>query len=340
MIKEAIDKVIQNISLSENEMELVMNEIMSGSTTDAQIASFITALRMKGETINEITGAAKVMREKALKVNTGDDVIIDTCGTGGDKKGTFNVSTATAFVAAGAGVKVAKHGNRSVSSKSGSADVLEALGIDINADSARAEDLLHTTGMCFLFAPLYHRATRFAIGVRKEIGIRTIFNMLGPLTNPAGARHQLVGVYDAKLTETIAYVLKNLGSVSACVVHGSDATDEITISGTTDISELRDGRVQSYIFNPEEYGYKLSPLEALKGGDAQYNASLLIDVLSGTKGPMRDMTEINSAFALYIAGVTANVQEALPIVKDVIDSGRAMAKLNEFKKASVQGIKQ
>ena len=340
MIKEAIDKVVQNISLSENEMELVMNEIMSGGTTDAQIASFITALRMKGETVDEITGAAKVMREKALNVNTGDDVVIDTCGTGGDKKGTFNVSTATAFVAAGAGVKVAKHGNRSVSSRSGSADVLEALGIDINADSARAEYLLRTTGMCFLFAPFYHRATRFAIGPRKEIGIRTIFNMLGPLTNPAGTRYQLVGVYDAKLTETIAYVLKRLGSISACVVHGSDATDEITISGTTDISELRNGKVLSYIFNPEEYGYRLSPLEALKGGDAHYNASLLMDVLSGTRGPMRDMTEINSAFALYIAGKAGTVQEALPIVKDVIDSGRAMAKLNEFKKASIQGINQ
>ena len=339
MIKEAIDKVVQNISLSENEMEHVMDEIMSGSTTDAQIASFITALRMKGETVDEITGAAKVMREKAMKVSTGDDVIIDTCGTGGDKKGTFNVSTATAFVTAAAGVKVAKHGNRSVSSKSGSADVLEALGIDINADSDRARHLLLTTGMCFLFAPFYHKATRFAIGPRKEIGIRTIFNMLGPLTNPAGVRYQLVGVYDAKLTETIAYVLKRLGSISACVVHGSDATDEITISGTTDISELRDEKVLSYIFNPEDYGYKLAPLESLKGGDAQYNASLLKDVLGGTKGPMRDMTEINSAFALYVAGKAGTVQEALPIVKDVIDSGRAMAKLNEFKHASTQGIK-
>jgi anthranilate phosphoribosyltransferase len=339
MIKEAIEKVIQNISLPENEMEIVMNEIMSGGTTDAQIASFITALRMKGETVDEITGAAKVMREKALKVNPKYDVVIDTCGTGGDRKGTFNVSTAAAFVAAGAGVKVAKHGNRSVSSKSGSADVLEALGIDINTDSAKAEYLLDTTGMCFLFAPLYNRAMRFAIGPRKEIGIRTIFNMLGPLTNPAGTRYQLLGVYDAKITETIAYVLKKLGSISACVVHGSDATDEITISGTTDISELRDGRVQSFTFDPQEYGYKLSSLDTLKGGDAQYNASILKDVLGGVKGPMRDMTELNSAFALYIAGVTDNIQEALRIVKDVIDSGAAMKKLDEFRKASTKGVR-
>ncbi len=340
MIKEAIEKVVQNISLSESDMELVMNEIMSGSTTDAQIASFITALRMKGETVDEITGAAKVMREKALKVNPKYDVVIDTCGTGGDRKGTFNVSTAAAFVAAGAGVKVAKHGNRSVSSKSGSADVLEALGIDINADSAKAEYLLEKTGICFLFAPLYHKAARYALGPRKEIGIRTIFNMLGPLTNPAGTRYQLVGVYDAKLTETIAYVLKRLGSVSACVVHGSDATDEITISGTTDISELRDGSVQSYIFNPEEYGYKLSSMDALKGGDAKHNASILMDVLAGVKGPMRDMTELNSAFALYIAGITNNIKEAIRIVKDVIDSGIAMKKLDEFRKASDEGVRQ
>jgi anthranilate phosphoribosyltransferase len=340
MIIEAIEKVVQNISLSESDMELVMNEIMSGSTTDAQIASFITALRMKGETVDEITGAAKVMREKALKVNPKYDVVIDTCGTGGDRKGTFNVSTAAAFVAAGAGVKVAKHGNRSVSSKSGSADVLEALGIDINAGSTKAEYLLDKTGICFLFAPLYHKAARYALGPRKEIGIRTIFNMLGPLTNPAGTRYQLVGVYDAKLTETIAYVLKRLGSVTACVVHGSDATDEITISGTTDISELRGGSVQSYIFNPEEYGYKLSSMDALKGGDAQHNASILMDVLGGVKGPMRDMTELNSAFALYIAGITNNIKEALRVVKEVIDSGSAMKKLDEFRKASAQGIKQ
>ncbi len=340
MIKEAIEKVVQGISLSEREMELAMNEIMSGNTTDAQIASFITALRMKGETVEEITGAAKVMREKATKVDTGYDVVIDTCGTGGDRKGTFNVSTAAAFIAAAAGIKVAKHGNRSVSSKSGSADVLEALGIDINTDSARAEYLLNKTGMCFLFAPLYHRAMKYAVGPRKEIGIRTIFNMLGPLTNPAGTRYQLIGVYDAKLTETIAYVLKKLGSISACVVHGSDGTDEITVSGTTDISELRDGKVLSYVFNPEEYGYTLSSIDALQGGDAGCNAAILRDVLGGVKGPARNVAELNSAFALYIAGMTDNIRDAISVVRNVIDSGKAMKKLEEFKRFSTEGMKQ
>lgn len=334
MIREAIEKVIQNISLSESEMQTVMNEIMSGGTTDAQIASFITALRMKGETIDEITGAARVMREKALNVNLQQDIVIDTCGTGGDKKGTFNVSTAAAFVVAASGVKVAKHGNRSVSSKSGSADVLEALGIDINADSAKAEYLFKKTGMCFLFAPLFNRAMKYAVGPRKEIGIRTIFNMLGPLINPAGTKYQLVGVYDGRLTDTIARVLQRLGSISACVVHGSDATDEITISGTTTISELRNGKVQSFTFDPRRYGYTLCSPEELKGGDAPYNALIMKNVLGGVRGPMRDMTEINSAFALYITGMADSLENALSRVRETIDSGKALQKLEEFRKES------
>lgn len=334
MIREAIEKVIQHSSLSETEMQTVMNEIMSGETTDAQIASFITALRMKGETIDEITGAARVMREKALKVDLHQDVVIDTCGTGGDRKGTFNVSTAAAFVAAAAGVKVAKHGNRSVSSKSGSADVLEALGIDINADSTKAEYLFRKTGLCFLFAPLYNRAMRYAVGPRKEIGIRTIFNMLGPLTNPAGTKYQLIGVYDVQLTETIARVLHRLGSVTACVVHGSDATDEITLGGTTSISELKDGKVRTYTFDPREYGYTLCSPDDLKGGDAQKNASIMKDILGGAKGPMRDVTEINGAFALYIAGITDTLDKALVSARQTIDSGRALRKLEEFRNAS------
>ncbi|MCL4558879.1 MAG: anthranilate phosphoribosyltransferase [Deltaproteobacteria bacterium] len=334
MIKEAIDMVVQGVSLSEQQMHTVMGEIMSGNATDAQIASFVTALRVKGETIEEISGAAKVMREKAVTISTGHEVVLDTCGTGGDRKGTFNVSTAVAFVAAGAGVRVAKHGNRSVSSKSGSADVLEALGININTESAEAERLLDTVGMCFLFAPLYNRAMKYAIGPRREIGIRTIFNMLGPLTNPAGARYQLIGVYDRKLTETIAHVLHNLGSVSACVVHGSDGTDEVTMTGTTNVSELRHGTITSYTFNPEDFGYRLSSEEVLSGGDARYNASILEDVLSGTAGPMRDMTEINSAFALYITGMADNIRDAISLARDVIDSGRAAKKLEELRRGS------
>lgn len=336
MIKEAIDMVVQGISLSEHEMQTVMNEIMSGNTTDAQIASLITALRIKGETVDEITGAARVMREKSLKIDTKYDVVLDTCGTGGDRKGTFNVSTATAFIAAGAGVKVAKHGNRSVSSKSGSADVLEALGVDINAESVKSEYLLNRVGMCFLFAPLYHKAMRYAIGPRREIGIRTIFNMLGPLTNPAGVRYQLIGVYSPGLTETIAHVLQNLGSISACVVHGSDGTDEITITGTTSISELRDGKIKSYVFNPEDFGYKLASPEALNGGDAHYNASILKDILSGARGPMRDMTEMNGAFALYIAGASDTIKDAITLARTIIDSGKALAKFEEFRLRSTE----
>ncbi|MGB9735959.1 MAG: anthranilate phosphoribosyltransferase [bacterium] len=336
MIKEAIEKLVQHISLTENEMETVMNEIMSGNTTDAQIASFITALRMKGETVEEITGAARVMRDKAIKLNTRHSVVVDTCGTGGDKKGTFNVSTAAAFVVAAAGIKVAKHGNRSVSSRSGSADVLEALGININIEPSNSEYMLDKINICFLFAPLYHKATRYALGPRKEIGIRTIFNMLGPLTNPAEARYQLVGVYDEKLTETIAHVLKRLGSVSACVVHGSDGTDEITISGTTTISELKNGEVHTYTFNPEDFGYTISHIENLKGADAQHNAELIKQILSGIKGPMRDMTEINSAFALYIAGAADNIKDAIRMAKDVIDSGSAIKKLKEFVELSAE----
>lgn len=336
MIKEAIEKVVQHISLTESEMEAVMNEIMSGNTTDAQIGSFITALRMKGETVEEITGAAKVMRDKAVKLNIKHDVVIDTCGTGGDRKGTFNVSTAAAFIVASAGIKVAKHGNRSVSSKTGSADVLEALGVNINIDANMAEYMLEKINICFLFAPLYHKATKYALGPRKEIGIRTIFNMLGPLTNPAGTRYQLVGVYDGKLTETIANVLKKLGSISACVVHGSDGTDEVTISSTTKVSELRNEEIQTYIFNPEDYGYNISPLERLKGADAKYNAKLLKEILNGAKGPMRDMAEINSAFALYIAGATDNLKDAIKMSKDIINSGSALKKLNEFVEISAE----
>jgi len=339
MIKEAIEKLVRNISLSENEMEIAMNEIMSGNAADAQIASFITALRMKGETVNEITGAARVMRKKAVKVNTGGSAVVDTCGTGGDKKGTFNISTIAAFIAAGAGIKVAKHGNRSVSSQSGSADVLEALGVNINIESTKAEHLLNTVGICFLFAPLYHKAMKYAVGPRRQIGIRTIFNILGPLTNPAGASCQLIGVYDEELTGKIAHVLKNLGSVSASVVHGDDGTDEITITGKTTIAELRKGSIRSYIFDPEKYGYKIASQEQIRGGDANYNASLFRDILNGVRGPMRDIAELNSAFVIYTAGVTDNIKDAINVARDIIDSGVAMKKFEEFRTINNEDIK-
>ncbi|MCL4477950.1 MAG: anthranilate phosphoribosyltransferase [Deltaproteobacteria bacterium] len=334
MIKEAIEKVTEHISLSENEMELVIDEIMSGNATDAQIASFITALRIKGETVEEITGAAKVMRDKATKVYSSKKVLVDTCGTGGDRKGTFNVSTAASFIAAGAGVFIAKHGNRSVSSKSGSADVLEALGINVKMGAGKARHAIETIGMCFLFAPIYHGAMKYAIGPRQQIGIRTIFNMLGPLTNPAEAKYQVIGIYDGTMTEKIAHVLHNLGSIAACVVHGDDGTDEITLTGKTTISELKNDRIKTYKFDPEEYGYKCCSPEKLLGGDADRNAAIIMDILNGAGGAMRDIAELNAAFAIYIANIKDNLHDAIIAARESIDSGLALKKLDGLKKLS------
>ncbi|MCP3678578.1 MAG: anthranilate phosphoribosyltransferase, partial [Deltaproteobacteria bacterium] len=252
MIKEAIAKVIASQDLTESEMVEVMNEIMTGGASPAQISAFITALRMKGETVAEITGAARVMRERATKIEVKAERVVDTCGTGGDESMTFNISTAAAFVAAGAGVVVAKHGNRSVSSKSGSADVLKALGVNIEVEVERVEECIGEIGIGFLFAPLLHGAMKYAAPVRREIGIRTVFNILGPLTNPAGARFQLLGVYDPLLTDMMAQVLNNLGSKRAFVVRGEDGLDEITLTSVTKITELKDGSIQSYTIRPED----------------------------------------------------------------------------------------
>ena len=285
MIKEAISKIVAKTDLTEAEAEAVMREIMQGEATDAQIAAYITALRMKGETVEEITGSARVMREKAVSVRLDAPYQVDTCGTGGDMSHTFNISTTAAFVVAGAGVTVAKHGNRSVSSKSGSADVLQALGVNIEMPSHRVEECLKEVGIGFLFAPMMHLAMKYAIGPRREIGVRTIFNILGPLTNPAGVKSQIVGVYAADLTGLLARALGNLGITHAFVVHGLDGLDEITITDKTKVSELKDGTVKDFFVHPSDFGLATGKAADLKGGDAKENAGITMDILKGRKGP-------------------------------------------------------
>ncbi len=331
MIKEQIKRVISGQSLTETEMIEVMNIIMRGQATDAQIACFLTALRLKGESVSEITGAARVMREKVRKVNSSASMIVDTCGTGGDLKGTFNISTTAALVTAGAGVVVAKHGNRSVSSKSGSADVLKTLGVNIEIPYTRVEECLEVAGVAFLYAPLLHPAMKHAIGPRREIGIRTIFNILGPLTNPAGAHAQVVGVYDAQLTETLARVLKNLGLESAFVVHGEDGLDEVTITTRTQISEVKDGQVKTGFFEPQEAGLEPASLNSILGGTPEKNAEITLAVLSGQGGAARDIVLLNSAFALMAAGKAGTVTEGVKLAAQSIDSGAARAKLEKLR---------
>jgi len=321
----------QRIDLSEGEMISTMNELMEGKLTDAQVGAFLTALRMKGETVEEIAGAARVMREKATRIQAPADTV-DTCGTGGDLSHTFNVSTTAAFVVAACGVPVAKHGNRSVSSKSGSADVLEALGVKIDLLPKKVEECLGSTGFGFLFAPLFHPAMKYAIGPRREMGIRTVFNVLGPLTNPAGATRQVVGVFSDRLTEPLASALGTLGAVHAMVVHGEDGLDEITVTTKTRISEWNRGQVSTYILNPVDYGIPLAQSDELVGGDAEVNANLTVGVLSGENGARRHITLLNAAAALYVAGKVASIDKGLQMAEETIDSGAALAKLNDVRK--------
>jgi len=344
MIKEAIAKVVRGEDLTEEEMEVAMEDVMSGKATEAQIGSFITALRIKGETIDEITGAVRVMRAKAMKVrlnnhllnidrdeiNAEEETILDTCGTGGDGTSTFNVSTVTAFVAAGAGVKVAKHGNRAVSSHCGSADVLENLGVNLDITSTDVERCIQEVGIGFLYAPLFHGAMKYAAGPRREIGIRTIFNLLGPLTNPAGASVQVLGVYEPGLTEKTARVLKRLGTREAFVVCGEGTFDEISICGPTRVSHLKDGEVRTFNMTPEEYGFKRAAPEAIKGGNAGENARIIREILSGEKEPPRDMVILNAAAAFVAAGLDGDFKEGIERAEHSIDSGRAREKLDSL----------
>ncbi|RMG01950.1 MAG: anthranilate phosphoribosyltransferase [Nitrospirae bacterium] len=333
MIKEAINILVQGINLSESEMVECMNEIMEGRATDAQIGAFLTALRIKGETVEEITGAARVMREKAARINAPEGVV-DTCGTGGDMAHTFNISTTTAIVVAACGVPVAKHGNRSVSSRSGSADLLEALGVKIDLPPESVEKCLFETGFGFLFAPLFHPAMKYAIGPRREMGIRTVFNILGPITNPAGAKRQTLGVFSDRLTEPLASVLGNLGAEDVMVFHGEDGLDEITITDGTKVSRYRNGSVESFILSPEDFGFSRASSSDIAGGTAEENAVITKAILSGEKGPKRDTVIMNSAATLIVAGKTEDYREAASIAAEAIDSGKAMKKLDEIIKVS------
>lgn len=338
MIKEAIKKVADRIDLEESEAVQVMEEIMSGEATPAQIAAFITALRMKGETVDEIVGAARVMRAKAARVpgaqghsENGHGALVDTCGTGGDGTMTFNISTTAAFVVAGGGIKVAKHGNRSVSSSCGSADVLEKLGVNIEASPEVVGQYIDQVGIGFLFAPVFHSSMRYAIGPRKEVGLRTIFNVLGPLTNPAGARYQLVGVYDEALCEPLAQVLGRLGAERAMVVHGLDGMDEISVTGETKVSEMVDGEVRTYFVRPEDFGLKQYDMKELQGSNAEENARILEGVLSGkTNGAKRAVVALNAGAAFYVSGGFKDINEGVRYAEEVIDSGKALAKLREL----------
>lgn len=328
MIIEAIKDVVEGKNISSDQAAEVMGEIMSGKATDAQIAALITALRIKGETTDEIFGFAKAMRQFAVPVKVKHPQLVDTCGTGGDLSGTFNISTTAAFVVTGAGVKVAKHGNRSVSSKSGSADVLEALGVNLNLSPKQLSECIDETGIAFLFAPALHPAMKYAIGPRREIAIRTIFNILGPLTNPARAAHQLMGVYDGSLTEKLAEVLGKLGSKHVLVVHGEDGLDEISITGKTKISELKEGDIRTYSIYPDEFGLTISNINEIKGGEANENAKILQDILNGENGPKRDAVLLNAAGALLAADKVPNFAEGIALAANSIDSGAALNSLN------------
>ena len=326
MIKEAIEKVARKIDLTEKETRLCFDEIMSGAATSAQIGAFLTALRMKGETIDEITGAAKTMREKALHIDAGK-AVLDTCGTGGSYINTFNISTVTAFVVAGCGIKVAKHGNRGASSACGSADVLEALGVKIDITPDMVQRCILEIGIGFMYAPSFHTAMKYVAASRKEIGVRTIFNLLGPLSNPADAKYQVAGVYAAGLTVSLARVMKNLGVKEAFVVHGADGLDEITITGRTKVAQLKNGRVRSYYLTPDDFGITRARLDDIEGGSAKDNADTVLSILKGERGPKRDIVLMNAAAGLVCAGKAKNLKAGVKLAGEAIDSGKALDKL-------------
>ena len=332
-MKEYINKVIEGKNLTTEEAAAAMDIIMSGEATPAQIGSYLTALRMKGETVEEITGCAKGMREKCLQlVGKGD--LMDIVGTGGDCTNTFNVSTVSSFVVAAAGVKVAKHGNRSVSSKCGSADVLEALGVKLDITKEQNEAVLEETGMCFMFAPAYHSAMKYVAAPRRELGTRTIFNILGPLANPAYANLQVMGVYSDKLVDSMAKVLSNLGVKRAMVVHGEDGVDEVSICGKTKVCEVRDGKLKSYTIEPKELGLSVAHPEDIKGGLAEENKEIALSILKGEKSAKRDMVLINSAVALYTALEGKSLKECVQMAAGLIDSGKALEKMQKFVEAT------
>lgn len=339
MLFDALHRIANHrLSLSREEARELMSEVLGGKYTDAQIAALLVALHMKGETVEEIVGFAEAIRAAATPLHleqdstvdvsgTGRDALVDTCGTGGDASGTFNISTATAFVVAGAGVRVAKHGNRSVTSRCGSADVMEALGVNIDLSPQRVAACLNQLGIAFLFAPAMHSAMKHVQAARRELRLRTVFNLLGPLTNPAHASAQVVGVYSAELVEKLAEALSMLGLRRALVVHGADGLDEITITGITRIAEVRDGQVHSYEVTPEEFGITRASIDAISGGDAAENAAIILGILDGAKSPRRDVVLLNAAAALVAAGRVNHLGDGVPMAAHAIDSGAARHKL-------------
>lgn len=335
MITKAIFKVVERMNLSEAEMVDTFGEIMDGKATPAQIASFITALSMKGETVDEIAGAARCMRQKAtcIPLSTKAEVL-DTCGTGGDNRNTFNISTAAAFVACAAGVRIAKHGNRSISSRCGSADVMEQLGITVSLQPGEIGRCIDEVGIGFLFAPNLHAAMKHALAPRREIGIRTIFNVLGPLTNPAGAAMQVMGVYDGRMTEMLARVLQRLGTRRALVVHGLDGMDEISTCAETVISELKNGAITTSRLHPLECGLPVRQLKDITGGTAAENAHIIVNILKGEKGPRREIVLLNAGAALMVADLAQNIKDGMKLAAEAIDSGRAFSTLEAFKELS------
>jgi anthranilate phosphoribosyltransferase len=329
MIKQAIYQMLNGENLDLETTKKVMEQIMEGNATNSQIGSFLTAMRMKGETIDEITACAMVMREKCTKITPNMDVL-DIVGTGGDEANTFNISTVSAFVVAASGIPVAKHGNRSVSSKCGSADVLEALGAKLDLTAEQSGKILDKIGMCFMFAPTYHASMKYAAPVRKELSVRTIFNILGPLANPAGANIQLLGVYDENLVEPLARVLANLGVKRAMVVHGHDGLDEVTICDTTTVCEVIDGKLNSFFITPEQFGIQRSTKLDLQGGTPSENAQIALNILNGEKGAKRDVVVLNSAICLYMVYKNNTLRDCVKLAQGIIDSGKARAKLDEF----------
>ncbi len=341
IITEAVRALVDRRDLTRIEAAAAMEAIMSGGATSAQIAAFLTALRMKGETVEELIGFAQVMRQKAAKIRTrGEEVaaltgtdremLIDTCGTGGDATGTFNVSTATAFVVAGAGLRVAKHGNRSVSSMCGSADVVETLGISLELTPPQVGRCVDEVGIGFLYAPLLHTAMKHVMPARREMGIRTVFNMLGPLTNPASANAQVIGVYAAPLTEPLARVLAELGTVRAFVVHGADSLDEISNTGDSRVSEVREGMVKTFTVCPEDFGMPRASIEDLRGGDREQNAQIIRNLLDGERGPRRDIVLMNAAAALVAGGKGRDLKDGVTLAAHSIDTHAARAKLDDL----------
>lgn len=330
MFNYYLQKVVKGENLSLDEMEQAMEMIMEGKVTHSQLSGFLVALHMKGETVEEITASAKVMKEKATPISIESGELMDTCGTGGDAKGTFNISTAVAFILAAAGVVVAKHGNRSVSSKSGSADVLESLGINISLPPSSVERCLKEINIAFLFAQDFHKATKHAAVPRKELGIRTIFNVLGPLTNPANIKYQLMGIYDPKLVYPIAEVLNNLGVKRAMVVHGSEGIDEFSLSGKNKVAFLNKGKIEKLEISPEDLGLEKYSIQEIQGGSAEENKRIILNIFNGEMGPKRDVVVLNSAAGLYVANKVNSLEEGINFAQEIIDSGKAMKKLEEM----------